>query len=63
LSQSGVPLLVLDAWEHAYYLQYENRKNDFFAAAWHLWDWRDVAARFETAQKLDLQLPGAVARQ
>ena len=61
LSQSGVPLLVLDAWEHAYYLQYENRKNEFFEAVWNLWNWRDVAARFETARKLDMQLPGTAA--
>jgi len=58
LSQSGVPLLVLDAWEHAYYLQYENRKEEFFKAVWNLWNWSDVAARFETARKLDIQLPG-----
>lgn len=61
LSQSGVPLLVLDAWEHAYYLQYENRKNEFFEAVWNLWNWHDVAARFETARKLDMQLPGTAA--
>ena len=58
LSQSGVPLLVLDAWEHAYYLQYENRKDEFFKAVWNLWNWSDVAARFDTARKLDIQLPG-----
>lgn len=61
LSQSGVPLLVLDAWEHAYYLQYENRKDEFFKAVWTLWNWSDVAARFETARKLDIQLPGTSA--
>ena len=44
------PLMVLDAWEHAYYLQYENRKTDFFEAVWNLWNWEDVAARFEQAQ-------------
>lgn len=58
LSQGGVPIMVLDAWEHAYYLQYENRKTDFFAAAWNLWNWGDVAARFEAARKLELRLPG-----
>jgi Fe-Mn family superoxide dismutase len=61
LSQSGVPLLVLDAWEHAYYLQYENRKAEFFAAVWNLWNWTDVASRFEAARKLDLQLAVASA--
>jgi Fe-Mn family superoxide dismutase len=58
LTQGGVPLLVLDAWEHAYYLQYENRKNEFFEAVWNLWNWRDVADRFDTARKLDMHLPG-----
>ena len=56
LSPGNVPLLVMDAWEHAYYLQYENRKSDFFAALWNLWKWEDVAARFLAARKLDLRL-------
>jgi|SRR5580765_6669603 len=56
LNQSGVPLMVMDAWEHAYYLQYENRKADFFTALWNLWNWEDVAARFLSARRLDLEL-------
>jgi Fe-Mn family superoxide dismutase len=51
VAQGGAPLLVLDAWEHAYYLQYENRKADFFEAVWNLWNWPDVERRFE-AQRL-----------
>jgi len=54
--QSSVPLLVIDAWEHAYYLQYENEKKPFFEALWNLWNWPDVAARFEAAQRLDPEL-------
>jgi Fe-Mn family superoxide dismutase len=61
LAQAGVPLMVLDAWEHAYYLQYENRKTDFFQAAWHVWNWRDVGRRFEAARKVELALE-SVAR-
>jgi len=60
LSQGSIPLMVLDAWEHAYYLQYENRKMDFFEAVWNLWNWRDIAARFDAARKLQISLPGAV---
>jgi Fe-Mn family superoxide dismutase len=60
VSQGGVPLLVLDAWEHAFYLQYQNRKAEFFEAAWNLWNWQDIGARLEAARKLDLRLPGAI---
>jgi Fe-Mn family superoxide dismutase len=49
-AQGSAPLLVLDAWEHAYYLQYENRKNEFFDAVWSLWNWADVGHRFEAAR-------------
>lgn len=59
LTQAGVPVLVLDAWEHAYYLQYENRKTDFFEVVWNCWNWEDAARRFEAVRKLDVALPGA----
>ena len=58
LSQSGVPLMLIDAWEHAYYLQYENRKTDFFEAIWNVWNWKDVARRFEAARQFKLGLAG-----
>lgn len=61
ITQAGVPILVLDAWEHAFYLQYENRKTDFFEATWNLWNWKDVAQRFERAKALELNLVGATA--
>lgn len=44
-----VPLLVIDSWEHAYYLQYRNVKADWVDAFWHIVDWSDVAGRFERA--------------
>ena len=44
--QGAVPLLVLDVWEHAYYLQYENVKGDWVKAFWNVVNWPDVAARF-----------------
>jgi len=59
LSQAGIPLMVLDAWEHAYYLQYENRKADFFQAVWPVWNWHDISTRFEIARKVNITLDGA----
>jgi superoxide dismutase, Fe-Mn family len=61
LSQGGLPLMVIDAWEHAYYLQYANQKTEFFKAVWSLWDWADVSARFEAARAVDLRVPEATA--
>lgn len=40
------PLLVFDAWEHAYYLQYRNVRPDYVHKLWDLVNWTDVAARF-----------------
>lgn len=54
LGNGAVPLLVIDAWEHAYYLQYLNVRADFVAAVWNLVNWPDVAARFARARGLSL---------
>jgi Fe-Mn family superoxide dismutase len=56
LAQGGVPLLVIDAWEHAYYLQYENRKSEFFEAVWKLWNWYDIEQRYAAARKLEFSI-------
>jgi len=61
LNQSGIPLLVMDAWEHAYYLQYQTDKASFFEALWRVWHWQDVAERFAAAGNVQLELAGAVA--
>jgi Fe-Mn family superoxide dismutase len=52
--QGGVPLLVIDAWEHAYYLQYENRRAEYVDAIWNVIDWTDVASRFARGRGLVL---------
>ncbi|MEP7028160.1 MAG: Fe-Mn family superoxide dismutase, partial [Candidatus Eisenbacteria bacterium] len=48
-------------WEHAWYLQYENRKTDFFDVMWNLWNWQDIARRFDEARGLTLKVVGATA--
>ncbi|HPB72311.1 MAG TPA: Fe-Mn family superoxide dismutase, partial [Phycicoccus sp.] len=46
----SVPILVFDAWEHAYYLQYKNVRPDYVGKLWSLVNWEDVAARFAAAK-------------
>jgi len=47
---------VLDMWEHAYYLQYLNVKEDWVKAFWKIVNWADVAERFASVRTLDLSL-------
>src|SRR5262245_15366998 len=54
IGQSSGPLLVIDAWEHAYYLQYQNRRPDYVEAIWNVVDWNDVAERFDRARSTSL---------
>jgi Fe-Mn family superoxide dismutase len=53
----SVPLLVIDAWEHAYYLQYQNRRADYVENVWKVLHWPAVQARFELERSRELLLP------
>jgi Fe-Mn family superoxide dismutase len=51
LSVGSIPLLMLDMWEHAFYLDYQNVKPEYVKAFWNIVNWADVQARFAEASK------------
>lgn len=56
LGNATIPLLVLDMWEHAYYLQYRNDKKRWARSFWDLVDWSDVSGRLAAVESVDLRL-------
>ncbi|MGZ0243916.1 MAG: Fe-Mn family superoxide dismutase, partial [Actinomycetales bacterium] len=50
LPMGSIPLLMLDMWEHAFYLDYVNVKADYIKAFWNIVNWTDVATRFSSVK-------------
>lgn len=53
---STIPIMVVDMWEHAYYLQFRNKRADWLEAFWQLVNWTDVAERLAKVRKTDIGL-------
>ena len=49
LQENLLPVLIVDVWEHAYYLKYQNRRADYLSSWWPLVDWQEAEKRYQAA--------------